>query len=163
MNIQERYSTAKNTSDLTVSTLTNSSASDILAASGMASQEAPEAMALWESAFSGKAGSKRALVDIMASNLAGKMIKNRWKGDPKKIAQEVIAWYFHGTCQPCGGRKYQLIKGSPVLDETKVCPHCHGTGKVSLPRNDAHQWLSSNIDKLLSSAGGHVAKKLARN
>jgi hypothetical protein len=44
--------------------------------------------------------------------------------------------------------------GTPVLDTTRNCPECHGTGKVDLARlvrtehSDAARWLASEMESL---------------
>jgi hypothetical protein len=160
MKIQERYSVARNTSNLKVRTETNFAPVDILAAVGMAGHASGDAIMLWEVTFHGKTSAKLACVEMLSKRLAAHMIKNRWKGNPSKIAEEVFAWHMHGTCQPCGGRGLQLILGTPALSDN-ICTHCNGSGKVKLPREDAHTWLRDYMEKLISQAGGKVMQKLA--
>lgn len=160
MKIQERYSTARNTSNLKVDAKTSLAPADILGAAGMAAQASPEALMLWEVTFKGKTSAKLALIEMLEKRLTAQMLKERWKGDPRKISMEVMAWTLHGTCQPCGGRRYEIIGGTPALSD-RLCRHCQGTGKVKLPRSEAHSWLSNYIDKLISQAAGKVMQKLA--
>ena len=160
MKIQERYTTARNASDLSVDERTTYAPSDVLGATGMTAQASPEAILLWEVTFKGKTSAKLALIELLQKRLAVEMLKNRWKGDPRKITTEVIAWLLHGTCQPCGGRAYELINGAPTLSD-RICRHCNGTGKVKLPRGDAYSWLHDHIQLLIAQAAGKVMKKLA--
>ena len=160
MKVQERYATARNATNLKMNTGTNFAPVDILTAVGMASHASREAIMLWEVTFQGKTSAKLACVEMLAKKLAAQMIKNRWKGNPTRIAAEVFAWHMHGTCQPCGGRGYQLILGTPALSG-KLCTHCNGSGKVHLPREDAHSWLRDYMEKLIAQAGGKVMQKLS--
>ncbi len=73
---------------------------------------------------------------------------------------EVMAWRLYGVCQPCSGRGYQLILGTPMLSND-LCKHCLGTGKVPLPRGEGHTWLVGEIDQLIARAAGVMMKKLA--
>lgn len=157
--IQERYAVSRNTSNLKSVFATTMSPSDVIAAAGMAAQENEIAMLLWGVTFQGRASQKWMLVEALERMLAGKMIKERWKGSPKHIAQEVVAWHLHGTCQPCGGRGYRVIKDTPMLSDD-ICTHCGGTGKVPLPSSDIHRWLADLLAKLTAVAGGEVMKKL---
>ena len=160
MKIQERYSVARHTSNLKVETSTTFAPADVLAAAGMAGQASPEALMLWEVTFKGKTSSKLALVAILEKKLAWTMLHNRWKGDPRRIAQEVVAWSLHGSCQPCGGRGFELVMGTPSLSD-RLCKHCNGTKKVALPRTDPHDWLHDYMDRLISQAAGQVMRRLA--
>ena len=55
------------------------------------------------------------------------------------IARAVLAWYLHGTCQPCGGRGKPMIPNSPV-QSAHDCGHCKGSGKVEFDGNFRHEW-----------------------
>jgi len=158
--ITERYAVARNATNLKMKTETNFAPVDILTAVGMAGNSNKEAIMLWEVTFQGKTSAKLACVEMLSKKLAAQMIKQRWKGNPSRIAMEVFAWHMHGTCQPCGGRGYQLILGTPALSD-KLCTHCNGSGKVHLPREDAHTWLRDYMERLISQAGGKVMQKLS--
>jgi hypothetical protein len=162
MKIQERYSVARNTNNLKSAERTTFSASDVIAAAGMTAQQHETAMLLWEVTFRGKTSAKMALIELLAGQLTPYMLKSRLKGDPRSIARETLAWWLHGTCQPCGGRGYQLILGTPMLSD-KHCKHCEGSGKVALPRGEAYTWLFDRLSKLTAMAGGEVMKKLAHD
>jgi hypothetical protein len=160
MKIQERYSVARNATSLKVKVETTFAPVDVLAAAGMAANTHKESLMLWEVTFQGKTSAKLACVEMLAKKVAVAMLRNKWKGDPQRIASEVFAWHLHGTCQPCGGRGYQLILGTPALSD-KVCTHCNGSGKVPLPQSDPHAWLKDYMERLISQAGGKVMQKLA--
>jgi hypothetical protein len=97
---------------------------------------------------------------MLEQKLAWTMLRNRWKGDPRRIAQEVVAWSLHGICQPCGGRGFELVAGTPALSG-RLCKHCGGTKKIALPRTDSHDWLHDYMGRLLSQAAGQVMRRLA--
>ena len=158
-NIQELYTVSRNTSNLKSNPRTVRSPADVIAAAGMAAQDNEIAMLLWGVTFQGKSSQKWLLVAELENKLAGKMFKERWKGNPRLIAQEVIAWHLHGTCQPCGGRGYRVIKDTPMLSDD-LCTHCGGTGKVPLPASEPYGFLSDYIGRLTAIAGGEVMKKL---
>lgn len=162
MNIQERYSVARNASNLKMKPSEESNAApvDVLAAVGMASHANEEAIMLWDITYKGKTSSKMACIEMLSKRLDVQMMRNRWKGDPIRIATQVLSWHLYGACEPCGGRRYQHIKDTPSLSD-KLCSSCGGTGKMRLPREDAYAWLQDCIERLISQAGGKVMQKLA--
>ena len=115
MKIAERYASARNTSNLKMRSETTVAPIDVLTAAGWAGQASPEALMLWEVTFKGKTSSKLALVEMLEKKLASEMIRQRWKGNPRLIAQEVFAWSLNGVCKPCNGRGYELVVGTPSL------------------------------------------------
>lgn len=160
MLIAERYSTARHTSNLKSIYRTTHAPSDIIGAAGMAAQDNQAALTLWDVTFKGKTGAKLALVELLSNNLAGQMCRQNWRGDPKRITQEVVAWHLHGTCQPCGGRGHAKIINTPG-QEDEPCHHCNGVGKMPLPKTDAHTWLADRMGKLQAIAAGKIMQKLA--
>lgn len=160
--ITERYTTARQTSDLSVSPLTSRSPADVLIASGWAAQENEAALLLWEVIYRGKSEPKNRLAGILGSQLNARMAKDRkLKGDAWVIAREVLAWYLHGVCQPCGGLGYEKIPGTPTLSD-RLCPACNGAKRVALPQDSAsHTWMANYIESLTAIAAGQVMKRLA--
>jgi hypothetical protein len=158
--ISERYSTARNTSNLKSEPRTSMAPADVLAAAGMAAQSHETALMLWEVAFRGKTSAKLKLVEMLANRLTEYMSRERIKGRPVRIAMEVLAWHLHGICRPCNGLGYEQIPETPSLSDV-ICRHCNGTRKVALPRGEEYTWLADHIGKLEAHAGGHVMQKLA--
>jgi hypothetical protein len=158
--IQERYSTARNATNLKMKTETNFATVDILTAVGMASHASREAIMLWEVTFQGKTSAKIACVEMLEMKLFSEMTKRGWKGKPRKIAEEMLSWALYGVCQPCGGRGLKTVLGTPMLSD-EICEHCNGTGKLEIPRTPMHTWLHEYMGRLTSQAGGQVMRKLA--
>lgn len=152
--LEERYVTARN-------------GSDVKTAAGMAAANSEEkdrvvlALLLWSVTYEGKTEQKRDLADKLGMHLNKRMARDRrLKGDAWKIAKEMLTWQLHGVCQPCEGRGYEVIKGTPSLSDN-VCHHCHGTGKRPYPREAAHVWLAGELSALTSLASGELMKRLA--
>jgi hypothetical protein len=162
MLIQERYNSARATSSLKVVASTRYAPTDILIAAGLTAIECEVALLVWDVEARGKTSSKIALIDELARMLSGYKTRTpiKFKGDCQNIAMEVMAWRLYGVCQPCSGLSYQLILGTPVLSDD-LCKHCHGAGKVPLPRGHAHTWLVGEIDRLIATAAGVMMNKLA--
>lgn len=159
--ISERYSTARNTSNLKSEPRTSMAAADVLAATGMAAQQHELALMLWEVAYRGKTATKHVLAELLVERLTEFKLRNRIKCDVKRVVKEVLAWHLHGVCQPCSGRGYEAIEDTPSLSDV-ICKHCNGTKRVALPRGDEYTWLADHIGKLGAHAGGYVMAKLAK-
>lgn len=159
---QERYATARQTSNLKVDPKTTHSAADVLTAAGWSAQEHGEAMALWDVAFRGKTSAKLALVDLLVRPLTRYMLQNDIHGNPRHIVMEVVAWVLHGRCEPCSGRGYEVIPGTPTLSDV-LCRCCCGTGKVDFPQTDSHLWLRQRIEKMTAIAASSVMTRLAKD
>lgn len=76
--------------------------------------------------------------------------------DAREIALTVLRWRHHKACPTCFGRGHPTIgDGREVLDETRVCPDCHGTGEVRLERllkrehSGLASWIAGEIDTLV--------------
>jgi len=131
-----------------------------MAAQGDSGSGNAAAMLLWEVTFRGKTQAKMALVEMLAKDVMMFMMRARIDGDPRKIAMEVVAWWLHGTCKPCGGLGYERVPGTPTLSE-RLCKACNGTKKVHLPQTEPHDWLHDRMSRLQAIAGGKVMRKIA--
>ena len=160
MKISERYSVARNASSLKSEARTCLSASDVLGAAGMAAQQHSDALLMLSVVYGGKTAQKMQLVESLAVKVAGHMMRNRLKGNPRHIAMEVLAHYLHAKCHACDGVGYQLIPHS-IARADDPCDVCHGTGKPSTPQDEAWQWLLRHVEELLSVAAGRTMAKLA--
>lgn len=160
--ISERYSIARNTSNLKSEPRTRMSASDVIGAAGMAAQEHESALLLWSVVYGGKTSQKMKLIDGLEHKLTDHMMRNRLKGNPKRIAMEVIAYYLHAKCSACDGVGYQIIPHS-ILRSDDPCPECNGTGKPPEPNDDAWMWLYRHVSTLLGIAAGKMMQKIDLN
>jgi hypothetical protein len=74
----------------------------------------------------------------------------------KVIARVTLAWKHNSACPDCHGRGHPTYLNSPMLDETRDCESCKGTGVLPLEQLMQHEhasharWLSSEIDALCS-------------
>lgn len=157
--IAEKYSTARNTSNLKSEPRTKMSASDVMGAAGMAAQSHADAMLLWSVVYGGKTSQKLMLVDGLEHKLTGYMLQNRLKGNPRQIAMEVLAYYLHATCKACNGVGYQIIPET-ITRSDDPCPECAGVGKPRPPEGEAWQWLHRYVSMLIAKAAGKMMDKL---
>jgi hypothetical protein len=84
------------------------------------------------------------------------------------MAKATLAWFRHGTCQPCGGRGFPLLKDSPV-QSSKECDKCEGTGKIPFERNFRYEWkplalwLKERMEDESGRAAPHAMRALAKS
>lgn len=157
--ISEHYIRARCTSNLKSDPLTLMSASDVLGAAGMAGQNDADAMLLWSICYGGKSGEKLALVELLAVKLANHMARHKAQGNPKRITEEVLAYYMVAKCHHCDGTGHKVIEGTITRHETP-CTECMGTGKPQQPNGAAFDWLLRYVEQLMSVADGRMRQKI---
>lgn len=158
----ESYVTARSASNLKSVPSTRFSASDVLGAAGMASQEEPVAMLLWGICYGSKQSQKWVAVDALARKLAGSMQRNGWRGNPQQIATAVLAYYLHSVCIDCDGVGYQLVPDT-ITRSDDPCPSCDGAGNPHPPADPAFMWLLRYVETLISVAAGEQMARLANH
>jgi hypothetical protein len=172
LSIQQRYLQACGTSRLRLIE-TRMTAADILTASGwVASNSAKRAMAL--QIYSVLATENMRGAQAVAAELA-KWIRRKSFEDYRAamktveahdLALMVLKWWKRPACLTCGGHGHPTMPGSPVLDESKECQVCHGTGLIPLERlmKAEHipyaNWLISEMDSITSSVFDAIARRL---
>lgn len=160
MQLAQHYIRSRNTSSLKVEARTSMAAADILTATGWIAQNHEAAILLWDVAVRGKTGSKLALAELLAEKLTGHMLSAKERGNPQRIAQEVLAWYLHNNCQTCGGEGHEVLLDTSVRSDD-LCSHCHGDGKqYQLPEIEEYRWLAAHIAKLQHYASGEAMRRL---
>lgn len=107
----------------------------------------------------------------LAERLGGLLVRRSMRGrtrmvspsvrlvEARDIALLVLRWRQHNTCPACLGRGHPTIgEGREVIDDTRVCGECHGTGRIPLHRlvrrehADLALWLASEIDSMVGFA-----------
>ena len=82
----------------------------------------------------------------------------RGLGEPKRLAQAVVAHWLDARCQPCQGRGHELIPGTPSLG--RACKVCKGTGKRKEPMGEAGRRALNMCDEAVAVARASMAKRL---
>lgn len=135
---------------------------DVITAAGWVAQRHEIALMLWGVMYEGKTSQKHRLAELLGDHLNRAMDRDRrLKGDAWKIAREVLAWHCEGICTYCDGRGHERIQNTPSLS-SKLCSHCHGTGKRPYPRDPAYIWLVDELSRLTSIAASEVMRRLAK-
>jgi hypothetical protein len=165
MKVLERYSQAVNSSDLTVDERSTWSDTDVLGAAGLAGRHNPLGLALTRLFADGKPEEAIAELTELAMKRARTLRIKFTRIQSEDLSKAVLGWHRFGTCQPCGGTGYTVIKDTPVHGDE--CSHCKGGGKLLFDRQFQHealglaQWLSAEIDRSQAAAGSDAMRALA--
>jgi len=170
--IKERYARSAETSDLTLSWKEVGSA-DVMMAAGMASQGSPDrmlALVIWRM-LEGDTARFSECRDVLGEWLRHEITQRRMQDlgrhGARTVAGRTLFWFLNTKCLPCEGRGHPVIENTPVLDDTRNCQHCHGTGNTPLERVlqpqmiPAGRMLADHIDSLTSRVFGEMRKKLS--
>ena len=84
-----------------------------------------------------------------------------------KVAEISLGYWLNDVCEVCSGRGYETLHNSPVLDETRPCPCCHGEKRK--PLIVERRWrdyvldMIEDLDEMTRYAAGEAMKRLARD
>ena len=159
--LAERYMTATTSTSLKVVTESTMSATDILAAAGMAGHKHDLAVQLWALRHSPTHQNIHRAIEKLLPRLDDYMMHKRLEGRSRRIVFSVMHWHLDKTCASCGGHGKERIGGTPHLSDTP-CPACHGTGerKLQTENDEAARWLLDEIKALSSSAEMAIRRKI---
>lgn len=173
--IDETYSRAGNTSDLTVDPEARGAA-DVLIAAGMVglspSKSLGMALMRLHSEYDGAARLRDGATAIDVALLAARlrqlpgvvgMVTERasvWGMEqPGAKALAVVLWWLDKRCKRCTGRLYERIPGSPGLSNIR-CRSCNGTGEAHLPHGSDGRRLVNYMDASLHAGRDGLKKRL---
>jgi hypothetical protein len=165
MKILDRYNTAVHASSLKSEATTTWADADVLGAAGLAARHEALGIAL---ARMLAGGGRSDVVRIMATEVFERSFRIKARVtllQAEDIAKAVLAWYSHGTCQPCGGTGFARIKDTPSLGDE--CQHCGGTGRTPFDQQFRHEhrdlarWLQDQIGATQARAGRLAMTKIA--
>ena len=171
--IQERYLSARNTSNLRL-VVDNTGSADVLIAAGLAargSERKTVALAVWGVLATENMRGAHLVSELMAGWLRKRsyqagdriVLKHVVAAD---IAMTVLKWCRTPACPACNGHGHPLRVNAPVIDELRDCTECHGTGKIDLARVLRHEhveqgrWLAAEIELLCTTVFGDIARRL---
>lgn len=80
------------------------------------------------------------------------------------ICLQLMKVWHQRTCFECKGRGHPLMLNAPVLDETRLCPVCHGSGLLPLERIFRHEHvkLARQIEGEITHLCAEVFDDMAR-
>jgi len=173
--IDEIYSRAGNTSNLTVEA-DKRGAGDVLIAAGMEGQGLRPSKSLglalmrlhseYDSTSRLRDGATAIDVALLAAKLRGlpgvvtKVAEQAttWNMErPRDKALSSVLWWLDKHCKRCTGRLWEPILGTPALSSIR-CRACNGTGEAPLPHGSDGRRLVNYIEASLH-AGRHGLKR----
>lgn len=85
----------------------------------------------------------------------------RGLGEPKRLAQYVVAHWLAPGCPHCHGRGHELIAGTPSLG--RRCKACHGSGRRKEPMGEAGRKALNMLDECVQVARASMSKRLRQS
>ena len=168
----ERYLLARRTSNLRIAA-ESGGAADVLMAAGWvsgASERRTLALAVYGMMISAEMRGARALSDQMSGWIVRRSYRMPGHVIPRTAAFDlvltVLKWFHRPTCMSCGGHGHPTRLNSPVLDTTRACPECHGTGQIPLKRivRTEHvehaRWLVAELQSMTALIFGEMARRV---
>lgn len=146
---EERYLTASRSSNLAVNPDRPCDADKLLAAAYAARGDQRRLLALdvYNVLASTDMRGARSVAERMAGWVKRRSLKERGgeiipRVKAIDIALRLLKVWHKRTCIECGGRGHPLLNDTPVLDETRNCGACHGTGILPLERFFRHEHVA---------------------
>lgn len=174
---EERYLSAKRSSNLRVSADRSSGADALLAAAFAVSGDDKERKQLALAVYGVLSSTDMRGATEVADKMSGRLVRRRYTVGAEKIsrieaydlAMLLLKMWHKRTCPECSGRGHPLMDGAPVQDESIDCKHCYGTGHIPLERIfkenqiEHARWLEREINVMCSFIFNDMAKLLSRN
>lgn len=171
---QERYLGARATSRLRLVLDANCDADVLIAAAWASSRSARKGLALdiYGVMVTEQMTGAYAVADKLSKLLRDRSYRN---GDRQVLRRTeaidlsltVLKWWKKPTCRTCDGHGHPLLMNSPVVDESRECPDCRGTGLIPLerlfqPQHVEHaRWLVGEIESMCSMVFNDMARVLS--
>lgn len=143
MSLSEKIATSQVSSNLEEKPLHQMGDVDMIRACGMAGVTNELGLSLYRLKYSGDVKEFPKVVNGLLT-----MVCSRWFDiDGNKTVTEVLSHWLDDICNPCRGRGYAVVPGTPMLGDVP-CSACNGTGRVKLTSSDAARWLLDEIGRM---------------
>lgn len=186
--IAEAYLSATSSSNLRVEADRPSDADRLLAAAyaSMGDPRRNLALRVWRIRATGDMAGAHALAEDLGALLRTRSIQAAQKqqrrngplrqrghlaltsGQAKGVSLAILKWWQHPSCPMCDGHGHPKMLGAPVLDTTRECPECRGTGSLPLERYvraeymDAASWMVGQMESLSAVIWDDMARRMKR-
>jgi hypothetical protein len=157
---QEKYMRARQTSNLRLSPNAQG-APDVLIAAASVTRESPRrsvALAVFGVLASERMAGAHEVAQVMAGWLRKKSHKETGAALPEvttvDISMMLLKKMHKPTCLSCNGHGHPIIPSTPMLDESRECQACHGTGQIPMARLFRYEhvpyaeWLEGELNGL---------------
>ena len=169
--VAEAYSSAGNTSDLTVKAERRSDA-DVLIASGMTPGLLGAALLRLHSEWDGTAkprkltetdarllyGSLKTLPKVIEA--VGQWAARKGYSDPYELAGGAVAYWLDCVCHACNGRGRELMANASRPTLGNLCRACGGNGRRRPPAGDAGRATLDMMDTCVGVAKSSIRLRL---
>ncbi len=154
-------------------------AADVILAAGLASQgdgvrglmlTRGLALHLWRMRHLGDTSGFEAVVAVVDDWLYAKARRERFKTgferSPELVVRPALTWWLDSTCRACSGRGHPLIPDTPVIDDSRRCAECGGSGHARLERevrSDYHyaaKAVVNELDRICAEVFGNMRSHL---
>jgi hypothetical protein len=168
----EQYLTATQSRNLKLEEHRTTDADRLLAAAYATSGDPARvlALAVWRMGATGHAEGFHLMVDLFdAWTYSRKKGTTRRGKMTRETVRRVLWWWCNQTCHACAGLGHPIIEGTPVLDTTRKCPECGGTGKADVRRlvhgnqKDLALDIVGELERLSSIVFSDMAKLLKKD
>ena len=173
--IEETYSRAGNTSNLTIEA-DRRGAGDVLIAAGMVGLNPSKSLGMallrllseYDSTTRLRDGATAIDVALLAARLRalpGVVDKLTERADvwgmerAKDKALAAVLWWLDKQCRRCTGRLWEPIAGTPALSAIR-CRACNGTGEAPLPHGSDGRRLVNYIEASLHAGRDGLKRRL---
>lgn len=180
--VDERYTRASNSRNLTVKEI-HSGDADVLIAAGWSKSRIGAALlrlhSEWDSAekprLSREVAKDQAREWLLHEQgmLLGKLkslpnvrhlvidhCTRKWNWDrAESKAPAVLLWWLDSTCPDCHGTRYEVIQGTN-RQSAKACRTCGGTGMRTLPHGQEGKRLANWLDECVEQARKQISSHL---
>jgi len=137
----ERLSTAMSSSDLTFDPVHRTDLDYVAALSIASLRHSAAAAPLMRVHLANSPAALKTAYQSVLSLVKRMNLKKNWRlagHSMHAVALNALSHHVDPTCPHCQGRKFELMDSSPTLS-TKVCRHCHGTGKRPVQKKHRDQ------------------------
>jgi len=143
MSLLEKISSAQGSSNLGEKPQHQTGDVDIVRACGMAGVNNNLGLSLYRLKYSADV---REFHNVLEGLQA--LVRSRFVDDDEvKTVYDVLNHWLDDICDPCHGRGYAVVPGTPMLGDIP-CGVCNGTGHVKLVSSDVAQWLFEEIGRM---------------
>jgi len=143
MSLMEKIASAQGSSNLGEKPQHQTGDVDVVRACGMAGVNNNLGLSLYRLKYSSDVREFHNVFEGLRNHL-----RSRWVDDNEtKTVYEVLRHWLDDICDPCSGRGYGVIPGTPMLGDVP-CGTCNGTGRVKLVSSGAALWLFEEIGKI---------------
>ena len=169
----ERYLSARRASNLRIAAEGGGAADVLMLAGWVAGSSERKTLAL--AVYSVLASSEMRGARELANQMAGWIVRRSYRAAGEQVIPRikafdlvltVLKWHQNPACPACDGLGHPRMPNSPVLDTTRNCTECRGTGKIPMHRIvstehvDHALWLADELQGLTAMVFSEMSRRM---